>query len=174
MDVKRIYEAMFLFDTVTGNNSEKVTEIINRLMERSNSELISQVKWDERRLAYEIQGHKRGVYVLAFFRTSPESIEQIERDIRLSDDVLRVLILKRDKITEEQIQEISEQAKSAYTPEEDSSVEAELPDEEELTPIALEVTETSETSESAGELVAESSQAEQASSADESEEQKTE
>ncbi len=147
MDVKRIYEAMFLFDTVTGNNTEKVSEIINRLMERSNSELISYVKWDERRLAYEIQGHKRGVYVLAFFRTSPESIEQIERDIRLSDDVLRVLILKRDKITDEQIKEVTERAKPDVSPEEDSSVDSEVPAEEELTPIALEVTETSESKE---------------------------
>ncbi len=143
MDVKRIYEAMFLFDTVTGNNMEKVSEIINRLMERSNSELISFVKWDERRLAYEIQGHKRGVYVLAFFRTSPESIEQIERDIRLSDDVIRVLILKRDKITDEQIKETNERARASVSREESSS-DVEVPAEEELTPIALEVSEGQE------------------------------
>ncbi len=140
MDVKRIYEAMFLFDTVTGNNAEKVSEIINRLMERSDSELISQTVWDERRLAYEIQGHRRGVYVLAFFRTSPDKIDQIERDIRLSGDVLRALILKRDKLTEQQIKELTERTEAI--PEEEVSVETELPAEEELTPIALEVTET--------------------------------
>jgi len=99
------YEVMFLFDPAVGSDWSKVEAEVNRLMERSGAQLIMWGKWDERRLAYPIKRHKRAVYVLAYFRADPEKIADLERDARLSESILRSLVLRADHVSEEQMRE---------------------------------------------------------------------
>ena len=95
------YEAMFLFDSTFASDFAKVEQEVGRLMERAGAEIVVCRKWDERKLAYDIKGHKRGCYVLTFFRADPGRITGIERDAQLSEPVLRVLILRADHMTAE-------------------------------------------------------------------------
>jgi small subunit ribosomal protein S6 len=60
-------------------------------------------KWDERRLAYEINGKTRGTYILCYFRAEGRRIRDIERDVQLSDRIMRVLTIRADHISEEDI-----------------------------------------------------------------------
>jgi len=106
---------MFLFDPTTGTNADRVQEQLKRLMERADGELLRTKKWDERRLTYEIEKRKRGVYVLAYFRAPTDKIVGMEQDVQLSEDILRVLILCRDHLTNEQVNEIMDKAE-AYIP----------------------------------------------------------
>ncbi|MBU0717812.1 MAG: 30S ribosomal protein S6 [Planctomycetes bacterium] len=95
------YEAMFLFDPTFGSSFEKCEAEIHRLMERAEAELLFCRKWDERRLAFRVKGRKRGIYALAYFKSLPEKIVGLERDVKLSEDVLRVLVLRAEGITPE-------------------------------------------------------------------------
>lgn len=96
---------MFLVDSaVAAADWNEVKEAINKVMARAEVEVISLRKWDERRLAYEIAHHKRGMYILCYFKASPEAIVGIERDVQLNELLLRALILQADHITEEQMQ----------------------------------------------------------------------
>ena len=95
------YEAMFLFDPGFASDFSRVEQEVERLMERAEAQIIMSRKWDERKLAYEIKGRKRGCYVLTFFRASRQKVAGLERDVRLSESILRVLILKVDYMTEE-------------------------------------------------------------------------
>src|SRR5205823_5441403 len=61
-------------------------------------------KWDERRLAYEIKKQKRGLYILAYFKAPGGSLSHIERDCNLSEKILRVLLLRADHLTVEEMQ----------------------------------------------------------------------
>jgi len=115
LSVKRVYEAMFLFDSTTGSTWERVEEQVKRLMERAEADLIRMKKWDDRRLTYEVQGHKRGTYVLAFFKAPTDKIAGMERDVQLSEEILRVLIICRGHMTEEKLNEMVEKAQ-AYVP----------------------------------------------------------
>jgi len=110
LEVKRIYEAMFLFDPTAASSWEHVEEVVKRLMERANAEIIRLKKWDERRLAYEIDKHKRGTYVLCFFIAPTEKIVGLERDVKLSDEIIRALVLRRDKYTIEKVNEIADKS----------------------------------------------------------------
>jgi small subunit ribosomal protein S6 len=92
---------MFLFDPTFATDMGKVEQEIARLMERAGAEIIMCNKWDERKLAYEIKGRKRGCYVLVFFRAESDKITGIERDVQLSESILRVLIMRADYMTEE-------------------------------------------------------------------------
>ena len=95
------YEAMFLFDPTFGASLENCDAEIQRLMERAGAELVVSGKWDERRLAYRIKGRKRGVYVLTYFKAPSDKIGQIERDVQLSENILRVLIVRTGELSRE-------------------------------------------------------------------------
>ena len=97
------YEVMFLFDAAVGANWETVEKEIDRLMSRSQSELIVTNKLEERKLAYEIKGRKRGLYVLCYFRADAQKIVGLERDIKLSELVLRAIILRVEGYSEEKM-----------------------------------------------------------------------
>ena len=98
------YEAMFLFDPTFGSSFEDCETEIRRLMERAKGEIIICRKWDERRLAYRIEGRKRGVYVLVYFKAPPDMITPFERDAKLSENILRLLVLRAEGLTPEDME----------------------------------------------------------------------
>jgi len=101
------YEAMFLFDPTFGGTFENCEAEIRRILGRAEAELVFCRRWDERRLAFRVKGRKRGVYALTFFKSDPSKITGIERDARLSENVLRVLILRADETTAEMMEKAS-------------------------------------------------------------------
>lgn len=112
------YEGMFLIDPTFGASFENCEAEIKRLMERAEAELVFCKKWDERRLAYHINGRKRGVYVLTYFKAKPDKIVSLERDVKLSEDILRVLVLRANEITPEAMEKAM--TMGAPQPEEDN------------------------------------------------------
>ncbi len=98
------YEAMFLFDPNFGNSFEKCESEVRRLMERAQAEVLYCRKWDERRLAFRIKGRKRGVYTLVYFKAPPDRIVPLERDAKLAEHILRLLVTRADGVTSEQME----------------------------------------------------------------------
>lgn len=96
------YEGMFLLDAGAGE-FEAVSQPIVNALSRSEAQILSLKPWDERRLAYEIRGRKRGLYVLAYFKVAPLKVAEIEHTLKLDERVLRSLILYREVLTEEEI-----------------------------------------------------------------------
>jgi small subunit ribosomal protein S6 len=85
---------MFLLDTnkVAGDVAAAQKQI-HALLERNHAEVLASRPWDERRLAYPVKGHKKGLYYLTYFRTEGSNIVNLERDCALNEMILRVLIL---------------------------------------------------------------------------------
>ena len=100
--VKRTYEGLFLVDSgEAAADWKQVTGAIEKILSRSESEIVSLRKWDDRRLAYEVNKKNRGTYILVYFDCDPDRIGSIERDVQLSEKVIRVLILRTDRMTAE-------------------------------------------------------------------------
>lgn len=100
----RLYEGLFLVNpNAIGSSLDKATQIVLDLLSRAQAEVVSVSKWDERKLAYEIAGVKRGLYMLAYFKVDGRKITSIERDVTLSDNVLRCLILRADNTGEKEL-----------------------------------------------------------------------
>ena len=103
-EIKRAYEAMFLVDTAQAtSNWEGVLSEINTLLSRAKAEVIGVHKWEENRLCYEIKGCKRGTYVLSYFHALPNAIQGLERDIQINEIILRVLVLRADHVSPEEM-----------------------------------------------------------------------
>ncbi len=97
---------MFIIsDTVAGSDWEAAVKHVEDLLKNRGAEILKSEKWEERKFAYKLKGHRRGTYLLVYFNTAPDSISLIKRDFELSDKVLRTLIVKIDKIRESKPEE---------------------------------------------------------------------
>jgi len=96
------YEGMFLLPSITGD-FETAAQPVRNILERYGAEILTFKPWDDRKLAYEIAGHRRGLYVLCYFRLNTDKVREVEHDCHLDEQVLRVLILRKDRLTEEVI-----------------------------------------------------------------------
>jgi small subunit ribosomal protein S6 len=143
--VKRLYEAMFLVDSAapesaaadgSGESSagqatkalrkgagDKADGVIKKILKKAGAEIVSMRKWDERRLAYGIRGKNRGTYILCYFHADGQKVRQIERDARLSESIMRVLVLSTEGRDKESIEKDIESQ-----PAERPSAKAEAPE----------------------------------------------
>jgi small subunit ribosomal protein S6 len=102
---KKLYEAMFLVDSAeAAADWDGVNATVRKILKRAGADIVSVKKWDERRLAYQINGKERGTYILCYFRADGESIAGIERDVQLSERIMRALILCADHLSPEEVE----------------------------------------------------------------------
>jgi len=89
------YEGMFLLDSskVAVSWDESVKHV-HDILSKHQSEIVASRQWDERRLSYAVDGHKKGTYLLTYFKSDGSALKEIVADCHLSDYVLRELILK--------------------------------------------------------------------------------
>jgi small subunit ribosomal protein S6 len=101
---KKLYEGMFLVDSAeAAKDWDGVIELITKILNKADAEIISIRKWDERTLAYPIRKCTRGTYILAYFKVNGQKNRDIERDVQLSERIVRALILRADHLTEKDI-----------------------------------------------------------------------
>ncbi len=87
------YECLILLDpTKVTTDVEAAKTQIHATLEKYGSEIIVSRKWDDRKLAYPIDGHKKGLYYLLFFKVDSLKVTKIDHDFRLSETVLRHMI----------------------------------------------------------------------------------
>ena len=101
----KLYEGMFLIDSaLTGADWDGIIAAIRTILEKAEAEIISIEKWDDRRLVYDIKRTSRGTYILSYFRVDGGRIQDIEKSVRLSEKIMRVLILSGEHFSQEDIE----------------------------------------------------------------------
>jgi small subunit ribosomal protein S6 len=86
---------MFLLDSAKAAAAwEDTVKHVHEILTKHSSEIVASRQWDERRLAYPLGSHKKGTYLLTYFKTDGSNLKDIVADCRLSDLILRELILK--------------------------------------------------------------------------------
>jgi small subunit ribosomal protein S6 len=102
------YEGMFLLGP-SGAEAEKAIALVRGMIEKHGGQIQVIKKWDERKLAFEIGKQKRGTYVISFFKAPGGAIAPLERDVKLSEDVLRVLVTAADHLNETEMAAVEPQ-----------------------------------------------------------------
>jgi small subunit ribosomal protein S6 len=99
---------MFLIDSALASDDwDGMLDNIKNLLQRYGAEIETIKKWDSRRLAYKVKGKTHGTYILTYFRIDGTNISAIERDVRLSENILRTMIPRTDKMTQEDIEKLT-------------------------------------------------------------------
>ncbi|NLZ69851.1 MAG: 30S ribosomal protein S6 [Clostridiaceae bacterium] len=90
------YELVTVLSTLQGDEAVKaLAEKIDSML-TSLSSIIDKDDWGARRLAYEIEDQREGYYTVYQLEAEPEAPAEIERLLKITDGVLRWLIVKKD------------------------------------------------------------------------------
>ncbi len=91
-----VYECMFILDSAkVSGNMENADKAVRSILEKHNAEVLVSRQWgDDRKFTYPIKGHKKGIYYLTYFSSEGKNLVPIENDCKLSEMILRLMILK--------------------------------------------------------------------------------
>lgn len=94
----RTYELMLLLSPEL--EEEAVEALLARTTEivtSRNGEITNIDKWGKRRLAYEVQDHTEGFYVVIKFKADNEATTEVDRVLKITEEVLRFLLVRTGK-----------------------------------------------------------------------------
>ena len=94
-----IYEGMFLIDNdLVRSGWESAKGVVTGLLEKHGATVHTARRWDERALAYPIKGKRRATYLLTYFEFDGSQMPMLNRDLEITDGVLRYINLRRDEV----------------------------------------------------------------------------
>ena len=95
----REYELMFvLAPDLQEDGVTTSTERVSSLITNRGGEITKVDTWGRRRLAYPIRHHLDGYYAVMRFRLEPNLTDELDRNLRLTEQVLRHLIVRAEEV----------------------------------------------------------------------------
>ncbi len=92
-----VYEGMFILDSNRyAREPGVVSGRLSEMIESLGGEVLASRLWEERRLAYPINGQRKGTYWLTYFRLESTKLTNLHRSCQLDENIMRVLFLKID------------------------------------------------------------------------------
>ena len=90
------YEAVLIFKADMQDADR--TELLERFkgIIEENGEVTNVDDWGKRKLAYEINYIKEGYYYIVDFKSEPDHIREFERRLRLSDFIIRYMVIRKE------------------------------------------------------------------------------
>src|SRR5437762_13705547 len=93
----RQYELVYILPPdSTEQQVADVHEQVAQVVARMNGQVEKNENWGRRKLAYEIGHHKEGVYVLQVINGSGELMKELDRRLRVMDQVIRHTVVRVD------------------------------------------------------------------------------
>ena len=89
------YESVIIINPVLSEESVKalesnITELINANGKVEKFEILG-----KKRLAYEINKNREGIYAVINFEANPDSIKELERNYRITDEIMIFIVVKQ-------------------------------------------------------------------------------
>jgi len=94
----RIYEELFILKPDAAEEEvDQAIEQIRQVITSQGGTVDKVEKWGVRKLAYRVQKHSDGYYVLLQFSATPDAVKETERRLRVSDLVIKFLTVRIDE-----------------------------------------------------------------------------
>lgn len=95
-NVTNSYETVFILSTTLGEDG--ITAMVQKFKDliSANGTIENVDEWGKRRLAYPIKKQEDGYYTLVNFTSAPEFTAELDRIYKITDGVLRSLIIKKE------------------------------------------------------------------------------
>lgn len=93
----RNYELAFIVrPNVDDKGVTAVVEKVSQFVKSATGEVASVDVWGRRTMAYSINNHREGIYVLFQAKIPPAALTELERNLKLSEEIIRYLLVKAD------------------------------------------------------------------------------
>ena len=91
------YEVMFIAKPLEDAEVDPIAEFVSNLIKKNGGNVEKVDRWGKRHLAYPVKKQADGNYVLINFEADPAVIKEIDRVMKIRDDILKHLIVKIDE-----------------------------------------------------------------------------
>ncbi len=92
------YESMYIIRPNLEEQTRKdLIESFNKILNADGSQEVKVDEWGIRDLAYEIADYKKGYYVVLDVVASKEAVAEVDRVMKIREDIIRHIIIARDE-----------------------------------------------------------------------------
>jgi small subunit ribosomal protein S6 len=91
------YEIMYIIRPNVDEESQKaVIERFNTVLTDNGAEVVKVTEMGKRRLAYEINDYKEGIYVVVNVQADAPAVNEFDRLAKYSDDIIRHMVIREE------------------------------------------------------------------------------
>lgn len=91
----RQYELAFIIrPNVDDEGVTGIVDQVSQFVQAVSGEVTSVDVWGRRTLAYPINNHREGIYVLFQTKMLPAGLLELERNLKLSEEIIRYMLIK--------------------------------------------------------------------------------
>lgn len=95
------YEILFILKpTLTDDEIQTKANFVAEVINKNGGQIASQIDMGTRKLAYKIDKYERGAYKVFYFQAPTNLIEELVRNVRITEDIIRFLIVKYETKSE--------------------------------------------------------------------------
>lgn len=96
----RTYEALYIVQpNATDDEVQTIDTGVQRLITEGGGSIVRSEIWGKRRLAYEVKRFQEGIFILVRFQCGPDFIAKLKQYFKLTDDIIRELVVHYDEQT---------------------------------------------------------------------------
>ncbi len=88
---------VILDDTLSEEDLRAAIEKIKGVMQDAGGQIVKTDEWGMKKLAYELNKHKRGFYVLYSLKAPSNAIQKLEEFYKIYDPVMKHMVIKLEK-----------------------------------------------------------------------------
>ncbi|MDR2080939.1 MAG: 30S ribosomal protein S6 [Campylobacteraceae bacterium] len=97
----RHYELLFVLrPTLTEEETKAKVDFIKEVLEKNGAKVAAKLNMGTRKLAYAVQKFKRGHYTVFYFQAPAATIGEVERIIRINEEIIKFLTVKFENKSE--------------------------------------------------------------------------
>lgn len=96
-----MYELIFITDTLNEKIDFQALEKVRGFIAGLEGNIKKEDSWEKRKLAYPVKKRFFGFYTIIQFQMESEKINDLQKQLKMDDDILRYLIIDKTKIKEE-------------------------------------------------------------------------
>ena len=127
---EKVYESMFIFNAnAYARNPGGAGNSIREIVESVGGELLASRMWNEQKLAYPINGQRKGVYWLSYVKMDTDALPKFNRACKLTDIIIRHMVIGVDPRLVDTLVAAANESKSA-SPAPETAPKEEAPKEE--------------------------------------------
>lgn len=90
------YEVMFIVNTANEEAIKAAVQKVQDTITRIGGTISKVDEWGKRALAYEVKHQREGYYVVVDFEADPAQVKELDRVIKIHEEIIRHLIVKLD------------------------------------------------------------------------------
>lgn len=91
----KTYEVMYIVKPIEEEAFDAIVKKFDALIVANGGTVEKTDRWGKKRLAYEIEDIAEGLYVLVTFQADGKAVKELDRVLKINDDILRHMITRK-------------------------------------------------------------------------------